>query len=77
MEPEEFEGSNTIYGQDQPEYKPLPAHRTPEGLVTCCWRLSPEELETVKYTGVVWVQLHTFNKQLQPVNVQVERPELT
>jgi hypothetical protein len=76
MEPTEFEGSNTIYGQDQPEYKPLPAHRTPEGLVTSCWLLSSAEIETIKHTGMLWVQLHTFNKQLQPINVQVEKPAL-
>lgn len=77
MEPIDFAQANTVFGQDQPEYKTLPGHRDKEGLVTTCWMLSHAEIETIKYTGVLWVQLHTMHTPLQPVNVQVEEPELS
>ncbi len=33
MKPIEFEEQNCIYAKDQPEYLPLPAHKTEDGRV--------------------------------------------
>lgn len=79
MEPIDFQQANALFaavGAGQPQYRPLPAHRAENGVVTSCWRLSPEELALVLKNGFIWVQLHTFNEPLQPVKVQVEQPEL-
>lgn len=31
MKPKKFQEANVVYGEGQPEYKPLPAHKTKEG----------------------------------------------
>lgn len=76
MKPIEFDGANCVYGKNQPEYQPLPAHRTDDGTVTTCWELSPEELKQVQETGVIWLSMLTFNQPLQPILLQVEKPKL-
>lgn len=77
MEPILFECANAVYGANQPEYIPLPAERRPgnSGEVVTCWKLSPEELERVKETGVIWLSMLTFNQPLQPVLLSVDKPE--
>lgn len=35
-----FDGCNITFAEDQPEYLPLPAHKTADGKVTSCWGLS-------------------------------------
>lgn len=74
MKPIEFDELNVLYGEGQPEYEPLPAHRDENGNVTTCWKLSPEELQTIQETGVIWLVLATFNDPLQPMYLSVEKP---
>lgn len=51
------------------EVSPLRAHFSKEvGMITSCWKLTPEELEVVKQTGVVW--LHVYGKTSYPVAIQ-------
>lgn len=79
MKPVDFDGVNTVFGADQPEYQPLPAERVgkPEtGQVNTCWELDPEELETVQETGKIFVSLLTFGQPLQPVLVSVVKPDV-
>lgn len=82
MEPIKFEGVNVVYGENQPEYMPLPAEkRIPEktdrffGEVLTCWKLSPEELKKIQETGIIWLSLLTFGQPLQPIMLSVEKPE--
>ena len=42
MKPKQFPESNVVYGENQDEYLPLPAHKTEEGIVITCWELSDE-----------------------------------
>lgn len=73
MKPIEFESQNIIIGEGQPEYQPLPAKvNQAEGSVLSCWKLTPEEIQRVVETGVVWVKQLTFNQDLQPVLVSTE-----
>ena len=77
MKPIEFEGQNLVFAKDQPEYSPLPAHRDPKdetGTVTSCWELSPEEIETIKSTGKIYLQCLTFWHPPQPLSLHVENP---
>ena len=60
--------------KDQPEYDPMPAHVTPDGTVTCCWRLSLLERLQVLFTGRIWHQILTFRSHLQPQLLQTTRP---
>jgi hypothetical protein len=66
MKPIEFEYSNRIFAKDQPEYLPLPAHVTTDGVVTSCWRLTLGERIKVLFTGRIFWSTMTFNQPLQP-----------
>jgi hypothetical protein len=74
MEPIKFKEQNVTYAENQKEYLPLPAYRDESGRVVTCWSLSPEELEVVSKTGVVWLDMLTFNQPLQPVMLHAESP---
>lgn len=52
MKPKKFNEVNVIYGEGQPEYLPLPAHKTEAGEVTTCWELSPEEKNKYRKQGL-------------------------
>jgi hypothetical protein len=69
MQPIEFAGQNVVLGKGQPQYQPLPAHRSRNdgaGTVTTCWQLTPDEIIAVINTGRVWIQQLTFGNGFQP-----------
>lgn len=74
----EFPEQTVVIAKDQPEYMPLPAHvcKTPEGRVTCCWKLSWRERLKLLWRGVLWHQVLTFRRPLQPQLLLVDKPEL-
>ncbi len=63
-----------VYAKDQPEYIPLPAYRTDDGLVVTRWRLSWLERLRVLVSGSVWLSILTYNKPLQPVKMDASCP---
>ncbi len=74
MKPVYFAGHNFVFAEHQPEYIPLPAYRVPNDptfRVVFCWKLSFLERLKVLFTGVIWHQVLTFNKPLQPQLLQV------
>ncbi len=76
MKPIKFKEQNVVYAKDQPEYLPLPAHKTNEGYVTSCWSLDWKEKLKVLFSGKVFVTCLTFNQPLQPLRVQAEFEKL-
>lgn len=63
-----FEGSNTTFAADQPEYQPLPAWRSPtKNAVITCWKLSWAERIMVLLGGKIWIGVLTFGQKLQPL----------
>ncbi len=72
MKPARFAHANSTYAEDQPEYLPLPAHKTPDGIVTSCWTLSFKERLRVLIHGQVFLSQMTFNQPLQPVLLDTE-----
>lgn len=73
----EFDQQNIVYAKDQPEYRPMPAHRVegdPNGTVICCWKLTEEEKKQIMETGVIWHSMMTFNAPLQPQLLTTESP---
>lgn len=70
----EFPEQTTIVAEDQPEYLPMPAHVASDGLLTCCWKLSLRERLKLLFTGLLWHQVMTFRKPLQPQRLDVEKP---
>lgn len=78
MKPIEFEHQNTVYAKEQSEYMPLPALKIegPEGHVVSCWKMSFLERVKVLFTGVVWLDLLSFNRPLTPSYMSVDRKEV-
>lgn len=67
MKAVEFPEQNVVYGKDQEEYSPLPAHKSePMGQVVTCWELTDEDLAKVIETKRVYLAVWTFEQPLQP-----------
>ena len=77
MKPIEFKDCNVIFAKHQPEYLPLPAHKSQDsvGLVTTCWELTWRERFIILFSGHLFLQQMTFNTPLQPQKPSVRRPE--
>lgn len=65
--PVEFQQQNVVYAANQPEYNPLPVHKTDEGVVTSCWSMSLFQRIKFLFTGKVYLSVWTFNQPLQPL----------
>lgn len=68
-DPTEFAGQNTILKAPdgmEDSVRDLPAHSDGAQYISC-WKLTPEELETVKATGCVWISI--FGRYIPPVFV--------
>jgi len=72
MIPTTFKQSNVVYAKDQPEYLPLPAHKTTDGQVTSCWKMGIKDRLRVLLSGRVFVTMLTFNQPLQPLRVSAK-----
>ena len=56
MKPIQFAEQNTIAGSNQPNIEPLPCCIL-GGQVISCWKLTPEEIETIQRTGQIYVSV--------------------
>jgi hypothetical protein len=75
MKPIMFKQANTTFAKDQKEYIPLPAHRTENGIVTSCWKLSLFESIKLLFTKKIYVSIMTYNNKLQPQLLKTKPPE--
>lgn len=66
----------TVYAKNQPEYNPLPCHRSEDGTVLTRWKLTWRERWRVLISGDVYLFVSTFNRPLQPLLMQTEKPEV-
>jgi len=67
MIPVKFKESTVVYAENQPEYIPLPAHKSKSGVVTSCWKFTWwERIRLLFGARIYWSQM-TFNQPLQPV----------
>lgn len=76
MKPKNFKEANVTYGENQPEYIPLPAHKTEDGQAIFCFELNEEEKKQIAETGELWVSLLTFNQPLQPILLTTKKEDL-
>jgi hypothetical protein len=76
MKPIHFDGCNVTYAKNQPEYFPLPAHRTDDGKLIICWYFGLAERIKLLFTGKLWQRMLTFNKPLQPQYLSVKKKEM-
>ncbi len=74
MKPIKFKQSNVVYAENQPQYNPLPSHKSEEGIVTACWAMNWEERFRALFAGKIYVQTMTFNEPLQPQLVLGKNP---
>lgn len=78
MKPIEFAEQTIIIARNQPPYTPFPAHFSPQsGRVLACWKLTWRERLTVFLRGVVWHQILTHGRPLQPQKLTLEKPVMT
>lgn len=76
MEAIEFPEQTLVLAKDQPEYTPLPVHISDDNTkaMTCCMKLSPEELEEMNRTGVLWLTQLTFGQHFHPIRMSTINP---
>lgn len=74
MQPVKFKGYNVIFAEDQPEYQPLPAHKSYSGAVTSCWALTWRERLRLLFTGRLYLSVLAFGGPLQPQLPSVHNP---
>lgn len=72
MKPIKFKEQNVIYAKNQPEYRPLPAHKTKDGVVTSCWQMTFKERLKVLFFGKIYLSMLTFNMPLQPILISID-----
>ena len=72
MKPVKTDYANALYRKDGSLDLPGTAYRYDDGTpgVETCWELSPEELETVKKTGHIY--LYTLGADVKPMLLTVE-----
>lgn len=70
----EFSDREVVYAKDQPGYRPLPVHRTDDGMVLSRWHFTHEERLAVSQGADVYLYQWTGNRPLQPVAVTVSDP---
>ena len=74
MKPIEFQEQNCVYAKDQPEYLPLPAHKTEDGVVISCWALTLRERFKILFSGKIWWSILTFNNPIHPQRPSIDSP---
>jgi hypothetical protein len=62
------------FAKDQPEYNPLPAYRSEDGLVVTRWKLTWRERLDILLRGNLWLSVLTYNRPLQPVKLDTKFP---
>jgi len=72
MKPINLKRFNTVIAKNQPEYIPLPAHSSADGVITTCWELTLWERIKILINGYIYLQVMTFGKQLQPIKMSTK-----
>ena len=62
-----FSGHNTVFGETQLQYQPLPALQLPDGTVITCWKLSDQEIQDIVQNRCFYLKQLIFGQQLQPI----------
>ena len=76
MKPTEFSEQNVVFAKDQPEYLPLPAYRTEDGVVITCWEPTEEEILMLIETRKIYLSQMTFKQPLQPLFMAIDKKEI-
>lgn len=71
----EFASAEVTYAKEQEQYRPLPVHKTSDGVILSRWHLSDEERRAVINGADIWLYVWTFNQPLQPIRMEVAEAE--
>lgn len=74
-----FTEAPTNYAENQPEYNTLPTFaypNDPQGKIVICWKLTWRQRVVLLLTGRLWHTVMTFNKPLQPIRLEVIKPDM-
>lgn len=74
-----FPEQTVVIANNQPQYRPLPAHRFDgdrKGRIAFCWALSWRERITLLIRGRIWHEVLTFNHPLQPQLLSIDKPDM-
>lgn len=73
IEPDPYYGRLVTYAANQPEYNPLPARVSDDGLgvVTTRWQLTEDERKALIAGADIQLRVMTFGQALQPVYLWV------
>lgn len=72
MKPIDFAERNVVFAENQPEYLPLPAHKSEDGEVTTFWKLSLKERIKILIQGILCLRVLTVNQPLQPIKMSIK-----
>lgn len=73
MNPIKFPEQTTIWAENQPPYKPLPAY-TDEKQTISCWHLTWRERLSILWYGQIWLIQMNFGQPLQPQAPCIKSP---
>lgn len=73
LDPEEFEQINVRIAENQEEYITLPAHKTDDGRVVCCFHVTPDQIADMARTGRLWIQLFAQG-HINPFTIHTKSP---
>jgi len=76
MKAVKFKQQNCVYAKNQKQYIPLLVHKInePEGRVISCWKGRFRDRLRFLFNGRIFLSCMTFNKPLQPLDMQTENP---
>jgi len=64
-----------VIAKDQPQYIPLPAVVSGDGLVVTRWRFSFWERWSILITGNLWHSQMCFSEKPHPIRIQTDEPQ--
>ena len=73
MKPVKINNDSVNIAENQEEYQTLPAI-IENGVVTTCWELDEEDLQNINKSKRLYLQVITYGKLLQPLNLTTINP---
>jgi len=73
----EFPEHNLVLAKNQPQYTPLPCHRTELGEIISCWKPTWRERVAILFGAKLWHWQLTFGHPFQPTVLTLEHPFTT
>jgi hypothetical protein len=73
MSPISFEQQNVVYGENQPEYQPLPAFRNETETISV-WEFTEKERKLIAEGANLYLRQMNLSRPIQPILPTLENP---